>query len=82
MLTHLLFLVFIPYFRGINATRDAVVGEAPTGPRGELWQLLGNWQLSSCDRQDPTKGRRTYVIYDDLKAARLEPTAAHVSIVS
>ena len=77
-LTHLLFLVFIPYFRGVNATRDAVVGEAPTGPWGELWQLSGNWQLLSCDRQDPTKGRRTYVIYDDLKAARLEPAAARL----
>ena len=29
----------------------------------------------------PNKGRRTYVIYDDLKAARLEPAAAHVSIL-
>ena len=29
----------------------------------------------------PYKGRRTYGIYDDLKAARLEPTAAHVSII-
>ena len=29
----------------------------------------------------PYKGRRTYVIYDDLKAARLEPVAAHVSII-
>ena len=59
-----------------------VVGEAPTGPWGELWQLLGNWQLLSCDQQDPTKGRWTYVIYDDLKVARLEPMAAHVSIIS
>ena len=32
-----------------------VVGEVPTGPRGELWQLSGNWQLSSCDRQDPRR---------------------------
>ena len=30
----------------------------------------------------PSKGRRTYVIYDDLKVVRLEPAAAHVSIVS
>ena len=29
----------------------------------------------------PYKGRRTYVIYDDLKAARLEPVATHVSII-
>ena len=27
------------------------------------------------------KGRQTYVIYNDLKVARLEPTAAHVSII-
>ena len=75
-------LFLIPYFRGVDATRDTVVGEAPTGPQGELWQLSGNWQLSSCDRQDPTKGRWTYVIYNDLKAARLEPVATHVSIIS
>ena len=53
--THsLLFLVLIFYFRGVHATRDAVVGEAPTDLRGELWQLSGNWKLSSCDHQDPT----------------------------
>ena len=59
-----------------------VIGEVPTGPRGELWQLSDNWQLSCCNQQDPTKGRQTYVIYDDLKVARLEPVAAQVSIVS
>ena len=29
----------------------------------------------------PYNGRQTYVIYNDLKAARLEPAAAHVSII-
>ena len=29
----------------------------------------------------PYKGRQTYVIYDNLKAARLEPVAAHVLII-
>ena len=53
-LAHLSFLV--SYIRGVHATRDVIVGEAPTGPRRELWQLSGNWELSSCDRQDPTAG--------------------------
>ena len=29
----------------------------------------------------PYKGRWTYVIYDNLKVARLEPAATHVSII-
>ena len=86
----------LPYHYLYPCTRTRVVthicmaGKGYRTGTGAVWPVesrgftraLAYWQLSSCDRQDPTKGRWTYVIYDDLKAARLEPAAAHISIVS